>query len=516
MLIAGTALSRVLGLSREFLAADRFGTGDAIAAFTIADNVQTLLFDLTLSGMLQAALIPVLASRFGDDRQSREELRRISGALIMLTIVVVGSVSLVAAIFASDVVRFMTALGGGEARRGATTTALTVQLVRWILPAVVLLGVGTVLMAMLHAARRVTAPSLGLAVRNAAVVVAILAVGTRLGIRSFAVGTVAGAFAIVLIQILPLAKLGLLPALNFQLSHPAVRQVLRLYGPVFGGLLVSTTGVVIDRNLAWGAGENALGAMRYATTLVQMVLGLVAAAIALASLPVLARHFAAGDEAAFADLTARALRLVTVLVLPATFGLAVLAVPVVGVIFGHGATDAAGQHAITVALLGYLPGTVCAAYGQIFIFAFYARGDTRTPVVTGIIATGVYLLVAVSLVDRLGMVGLVLANSAQFAAHLLIMALAGRRLFWQSNGSLGNVLWRGSLASGVSAASAFGSWLLLRAALPQGNTGWDAVVLLIPIAAGITTYLIAANALHLEDVAGILALARGWRPKSDL
>ena len=61
ILMLGNVLSRVLGLVREQLAAGLFGTGDEIAAFTVADNIQTLLFDLLASGALQAALIPVLA-----------------------------------------------------------------------------------------------------------------------------------------------------------------------------------------------------------------------------------------------------------------------------------------------------------------------------------------------------------------------------------------------------------------------------------------------------------------------
>src|SRR5262245_14057667 len=61
ILMAGNILSRVLGLAREQLASGLFGTGDPIAAFTIADNVNTLIFDLVISGMLEAALVPVLA-----------------------------------------------------------------------------------------------------------------------------------------------------------------------------------------------------------------------------------------------------------------------------------------------------------------------------------------------------------------------------------------------------------------------------------------------------------------------
>ena len=66
------------------------GTGDKIAAFQIADNVHTLLFDLVISGMLQAALIPVLIQWAAPGAMNRAELRRVSGALFTLVIAFVG------------------------------------------------------------------------------------------------------------------------------------------------------------------------------------------------------------------------------------------------------------------------------------------------------------------------------------------------------------------------------------------------------------------------------------------
>jgi hypothetical protein len=60
IIMVGTILSRILGLVREQITSWLFGTGDAFAAFTIADNIHTMLFDLVISGMMQAALVPVL------------------------------------------------------------------------------------------------------------------------------------------------------------------------------------------------------------------------------------------------------------------------------------------------------------------------------------------------------------------------------------------------------------------------------------------------------------------------
>ncbi|MEA2597232.1 MAG: putative peptidoglycan lipid flippase, partial [Thermomicrobiales bacterium] len=200
IIMLGNVLSRVLGMAREQLAAGLFGTGDRIAAFTVADNVHALLFDLLISGMLQAALVPVLAQWTAPDAATREELRRISGALLTLAVIVVGTMVVIGVVFAPAVVEVMTALGGGGGR-GAETTTLTVTLVRMILPAVFFLAIGVVLMGVLYALGRVTAPALSVGVRNFALVASIVLFAGLLGVKSMALGVVIGSVAIAAMQI---------------------------------------------------------------------------------------------------------------------------------------------------------------------------------------------------------------------------------------------------------------------------------------------------------------------------
>lgn len=506
LLMTGNILSRMLGLVREQIASNQFGTGDAMAAFTVADNVQTMLFDLAVSGMLQAALIPVLTQWAADDAASRAELRRAAGALMTVVLTIVGVATLAGVAFAPAIVRGMTALFGDGDARGVATTDLTVTLVRWILPAVFLLAIGTVLMAVLYAIGRVAVPALSLALRNAAVVATVLVFGGALGVRSLALGVVIGAAAIVVALIWPLRTEATLPRPNLAVRHPAVKETFRLYLPIGLGLVVSTVAVAIDRNLGWGAGEDALGAMRYATTLVQFVLGLVAAAISLAALPALARHHAGGDEPAFRATLGRALSMTTLLILPATLGLAAVAVPAVALLFGHGATDAAGERAIVVALLGYLPGTLFAAFDQVLIFAFYARKRTLTPVLVGLLSVVVYLVVAFSLVERFGMLGLVVANSAQFVAHAIVMLWLAERAF----GPVWTAGWRALLrqtgpAALLAAALALVSWLGVSQLWPGAGLLPESAALLLPTLAGVTVY---AGMLHRWRVAEFAEL---WR-----
>jgi putative peptidoglycan lipid II flippase len=69
----------------------------------------------------------------------------------------------------------------------------------------------------------------------------------------------------------------------------------------------------------------------------------------------------------------------------------------------------------------YLIGMTFAAIDQVLIIAFYSRQDTWTPAVVGMVAVGIYLAVAVPLIEPLQMQGLVLANSIQHFSHALIM-----------------------------------------------------------------------------------------------
>jgi putative peptidoglycan lipid II flippase len=507
LIMLGNLFSRLLGLVREQLASGLFGTGDRIAAFQIADNVHTLLFDLVISGMLQAALVPVLIAWAAPDAASRAELRRVSGALLVLVVTFVGGAVVLGMVFAPQVVRVMTSLGADDQKRSAETTALTIELVRIILPAVFFLAIGTLLMSVLYSLDRVTAPALSLAARNAVVVVAMVLFSGAWGVKSMAAGVVLGAFLIAAMNAIPLYRAGALPRPNLNIRHAGVGLVLRLYAPIFLGLIVSTLAVVVDRNLAWRAEEDALGAMRYATTLVQFLLGMVAAAISLAALPTLSAHFANGDEAAFRRTLERALAMVTILIVPAVLGLAAVGKPVVDLLFRHGETGPDDARLIVIALLGYLPGTLFAAYDQVLIYAFYARRNTWWPVLVGVAATLVYFAVALPLGRSMGMLGLVLANSAQFIVHALIMTLLVRRV-------LGTAGWEGlrrvilrCLSAGIAMAGlVFVLWFGLDQLLPSSGSAFartlaELIAAGLPAITGAAVFALLMHRLGIDEAA---------------
>lgn len=522
IIMAGNLLSRLFGLGREQLASYYFGTGDAVKPFALADSMLTILYDLLISGMVAAALVPVLSEYSTPER--RDELRRIVGTLLTLALLVLGGVTVLLELFAPALVRLW--LSGSAAGSGVATVsdaallAAAVHNVRLILPAVLLLGLAAIVMATHYALGRFAWPAASQAARNAAVIVATVALERWLGVSSMVIGVLAGASLLVLLQAPGLRDVLPRPALD--LGHPAVRRIFRLYLPIFIGLFANTFGQLVDRNLAWRAGEDALGAMRYATTLQQLVLGLVATGISLGALPALSRHAEAGNDAAFRGTLAAALRITTVLIAPATFGLLALAWPLIALIFFHGATDATGARTILLALLWYLPGTFFAAYDQLLIFVFYARKNTFTPQLVGVAAVLAYVAVELTLVGRFGMVALVAANSVQWIFHTLVMFTLARRLLGTEER---RTFFRTLLVCvGVGVPMALLAFALstgLERLVPGPRLARELSALVIPAAAGAAFYTwgvtrlgVAEFALVTRAVLRRVGLARRWQPAS--
>lgn len=512
IIFLGSILGRVLGLVREQLAASHFGAGDQIAAFTVADNLNTLLFDLISSGMLEAALIPVLSALVVTGATGRQDLRRLTGVLLTLSVTVASLLAALGVLFAPRLVRLMTALGERGDQRDLAATHLAVQNLRLVLPSLVFLVAGTIMIAALYAVQKPGAPALGGAARNLSAVVCILLLGTRFGTRSMAIGVLIGAVVLAMMQWLSLRREGLQPRLGLDRSIPELREIGRLYLPVFLGLIVSTVVVIVDRNLAWRAETDAVGAMRFATTLAQLILGLVVAAVSLAVLPQLSYQHANADEAAFRAKLVQALQLITVLLVPAVVGMAVLARPIVRLIFEHGQTGPEASKLIVAALLLYLPGHLLAGYDQVLIFAFYARKNTLLPVIVGVIASLGYLLVAFSLFDRYQMRGLVVANTAQFALHTALMLWFGRGLLDGGFHQVGSTMARAGIASLAMGAVAWLVWRLVDGFF--GRSGFAELIdVAVPVAAGLVTYAIAARLLGIDQLSELLVtFRRRFRP----
>ncbi|MGQ9503002.1 MAG: murein biosynthesis integral membrane protein MurJ [Anaerolineae bacterium] len=510
LIALGNVASRVLGLLREMTVAYLFGASGLVSAFEVASRVPRMLFDLLIDGLVSSALVPVFSELAESDRS---ELWRIASVMLSLTTLLMGSALLVMEVGAYQIAWLMS---GGFDTQLLQTTA---HLMRLSSPAVIFLSLSGIITGLLYALKRFALPAFAVAIFNASLVLVALVLTGWLGfgIESLAIGMVVGSAAQVALQLPGLRGARL--RFDLSLQHPMLRRIVKLYAPVVLGLVISQVGIVIDRNLASRTGEQSIAWMRYATTIVQFPLGLVSAAIAMAILPTLSRltglpnpTVGAGNSKIhspeFAETLIRGIRMVLVLILPAVVGLFTIAEPLITLVFQHGDFTAYDTQQTALALRLYLLGTTFAAIDLPLVFAFYARQNTLTPALVGVLGVIVYLMVALApaLFRELRMTDLVLANSAQLTAHAIVMLWLTHREVSLKGYRMGYTIVRILPAALVMGALIHFIQLQLHSYFPGGTIFEQLLIIVGAAMGGCGVYGGLLIVLRVEEVYNLLAL----------
>jgi putative peptidoglycan lipid II flippase len=501
ILSLGNFTSRVLGLVREMVKAPLFGSGGDVSALDAALRIPTMIYDLLIGGVLSSAFVPIFHDYAAPER--REELWRLLSVLASITLLILSAVVLMGELLAPQLIELQ---AGGLSPE---YVSLAVNLLRLTLPAVIFTSLASVISGALYALRRFTFPAFIGAAANGAIILTALLLERRLGLSSMAVGTLVGAALQVAIQLPGMrdARLGIVRGLH----HPALRGVGRLYLPVLISLVVDKAAEMLSYRLASGISDPAIARMGYAAQIIQFPLGLVSAAVSVAILPTLSQQAGCEDIGPFRATLTKGLRLVLVLVIPATIGLYVLARPTIALIFERGKFAPADTWATSQALRYSLLGLLAAAVDQPLIFAFYARKDTLTPALVGVGTTILYVMVAAGAAElgELTLPLLVLINALKLAAHALAMLVLTRL---RLGGLRGHGLWALALkAILASLVMALVAWGVMRVLERLALDGWPGNLLVVGGAGGVgvAIYGLLVWLFKFEEIHLLRAAVRG-------
>jgi putative peptidoglycan lipid II flippase len=221
-----------------------------------------------------------------------------------------------------------------------------------------------------------------------------------------------------------------------------------------GYVVVNQLGLVVVLVLA-NAVEGGVAAYQWAFTIMQLPYAVVAVSLLSATYPRLAQS--AGDPMAFARQLSTGLRLTAVLLIPAGVGLAVLADPIASLLLGYGAAAGSGADFVADALRWFALALVPFTLFQLLTRAFYARSDTRSPMLANVAVNLVNVvggLVAVALVDRpqARIAGLVIAYGLSYVAGVAALAWPLARRVPSAFAGAGRATGTALLASAAMAA----------------------------------------------------------------
>lgn len=514
LMVVLTFAARIAGMVRMMVVGSAFGAGGDINSFFAAFTIPDLIYFLIAGGAARTAFVPVFTEYLAHGR--RREAWRVFSTVFWLLLILGGVVVIGGSLFAPQVAR-LSALGWlGSAPERVDVCA---RIMRIIFPAQLFLVLGSLLMGTLNAHKHFLWPALGPLVYDIVFIIGAVIGGTlpeSEGLVVMAWGSVVGALlGSVVIQIPPLAARGakLLPV--FDLKDEGVRRTIRLALPVILGLAVAEINWVVVRILATMCQENAPAVLEYANRLWKLPSGVFAAGIAIAVFPTLSEHYARGDVKSYRRDFSFAMRNTLFLVLPVTVAFATLSTPIVRMLFQRGSFDPSTSPLVGTVVLWLSPGMISLGISYIAARAFYARQNTVTPVVCGVISIFACLGLGYWATQTTGVVGLAMATSATAVLNAaLLIVLLKREVGQLDGGRIARSLLRilpGAVALGVI-CWAGSAWL-------TGRLGTESelaklLTVMAPVTVGTVVYVVSCALLHAEELKSAWRIIARKRPET--
>jgi len=419
---AATLASRVLGLVRDQFFAAFMGTHGVAAAFSYAFMVPNLFRRLLGEGALTAAFIPIFKAK--EKNEGETSMWQAANAVISGLLVVAPAIVLLATLLLS----LLLLLGGWDA-----DTRLMFQLMRLMFPYMILACLGAIFMGILNARGHFFIPALSPAILNVVLIASVWFVaphcGATLETRVFALagGVLVAGVAQALFQVPPMVGEGFRCRWVSPWRDPTTRAVVTQMIPSAIGVAAFQLNVTLVLAIAFWVSPQIVASFNYAVRLMELPQGMFGISLATYLLPTLSGLAAEKNFAEFRATLRHGVGTLIFLNLIAAILLVVLAEPIVRLLFERGAFTADSTGRAALALMCLAPGLVAFSTVNVLARAFYALGDTQTPMKISIVCLALNFILAAMLVVPLRQGGLGLANTATSIVNVGLLFYALRR-----------------------------------------------------------------------------------------
>ena len=492
LLISAVMLSRVIGYARDAYIAWAYGAGGQTDAYVAAFTLPDFLNYIVAGGAASITFISIY-TRFLAEKRDADAQKTFSIIITVMTaVMIVGTI--LTEIFAPQFVRwFVKGFSPDQIE-------LCIHLTRILLPAQIFFYVGGVVSAVLLSHRLFLFPAFGPLLYNVFIILGGVVGGRHFGIASLAygalIGSVAGPF---LASVIGAARIGTGYKPSFDVTNPAFREWVKLSVPLMLGVSLVTADDWILRHYA-SSGVGDITRLTFSKRLFAVPIAVLGQATGQASLPFFARLFNEKKLKEFAVTVNDSVYRVSAAALLATGWMMVAAIPLIDLVYRRGKFSFGDTQTSAIYFFWFSLSLALWSAQGLYARAFYAAGDTLTPMVAVTAITAASLPVYSILFHTFGVVGLAWASDIGIGVNLLALALL---LHYRKLVPLGGLRWRELGKAGVVAAVA-------------GGISFE-VAKAVPLTTGHGSRMADVTQLALVSVTWAAAVAAGlWLLRSEL
>jgi putative peptidoglycan lipid II flippase len=494
-----TGLSRVLGLVREVVAKNYFGTRGPVNAFEMAFLVPNTIRALVADAALSSAFVPVFSDLI--EKGERKRAWRVASSLFWLTLLGLGALTALFMVVAPWVMRPLY----------PHDHDLLVGLSRVLFPIVALLGVSGIVVGILNTYDEFSIPALTPVAWNLVIIAGLVfglphVDGTDHELYVYAGSILAGTIVQVLLPVPWLrGKDGRLQMV-IDWRDPAVKQVFKLMLPVTLGLGLININALIDGVIgSWLISPNAPASINAAFRIYMLPQGMFSVAVATVLFPSLARFASRGDLKGLRDTTVLGLRQIAFLLVPASIISAILAEPLTRIIYERGAFTPDQTPVVASCLAAFSAGLTFNGTMLMLNRAFFSLQENWVPTAIALANLFVNAILDVAF-SPLGTWGIPLATAlVNVAGTAALLVFLRRRLGGLELADAIDSFGRVFVCSAVAGAVAFAIWKPLDALVGR-SFGGQLVSLVPALALAVVAYPAAGRALKVREMQALLSL----------
>lgn len=386
-LILGSAAlaSRILGLVRDRILAGTFGAGEELDIYFAAFRVPDFMYSIVIGGAVSAAFVPVFISYFAKREEEAWEVARSFFYIILFLLLLLSGLLF---IFMPFIVPFIAPGFTAESKDLVTLMS------RIMLLSSIFLGLSAVFSGVLHSLRKFFIYSLAPIFYNVGIIIGALFFTQYWGVFGLAWGVVLGAFLHMIVQIPISFSSGFRLVPVRHIWHPATGRIIKLMLPRVFGLAAYQINQWVVTAIASTLAVGSLAVFTFANNIHYLPIGIVGISFATAVFPSLSQAASKKQHQRYLYEFSRTLRTVLFLVLPLSTLFFVLRAHIVRIILGTGEFSWDDTRLTAAALGIFAFGIFAYALAPIVARAFYARENTRTPVIASTIGIVVNIVLS--------------------------------------------------------------------------------------------------------------------------
>jgi len=414
LLMISLMLARVIGYLREMYVAWAFGAGPITDAYVAAFQIPDYLFYLLAGGTTSITFISIYTRHTSRGERTTADKAFNTTVTIMTMIALV--LTVVVEWFTPEIARLI------FPKFNAEQMLLSVYLTRIILPGQIFFYAGGIVSAVLLSQRMFLYPALSPVLYGSSIILGGLIGAQRFGIAALAWGALIGSFVgPFLINSIGAAKTGLRYRWSFDLGNPEFREWVRLSIPLMLGVsLVSADDWILRYFASGGAGE--ISRLNYAKRLFALPISILGQAAGQASMPFFARLFGEGKQGEFADSVNQSVYRVGSAALLASSLMLPAALPLVDLAFRRGHFTVEDSLSTATYFAWFSLSLALWSAQALYARAFYAAGDTMTPMVASTLIVLASLPMYAALFHHFGVIGLAMASDLGIVLHTVVVA----------------------------------------------------------------------------------------------